>query len=78
VSEKPNIALEMADFLLADTSVGLTLAGELRARFPHAKREDVYLAIAIAWTHQQAGWLADICELESLRREGRLTRKSGA
>jgi hypothetical protein len=58
---------EMAEFLCGPL-VGLSLLAELRARFPHARRDDVYQAIALAWTWQQAGWLGDVIELEQCRR----------
>lgn len=52
--------------LLCGGAVGFALLDELRVRFPHAKRDDVYRAVATAWTYQQAGWLADVCESEGL------------
>ena len=58
--------LAIANFLM-DGAHGLKLHHELRARFPHAKRDDVYRGFALAWTHQQAGWLADQMELEALK-----------
>jgi hypothetical protein len=57
----------MADMLCEEGWSGAALLAELRARFPHAKRDDVYRAIATAWTYQQAGWLLDHLELEGLR-----------
>ena len=57
--------------LLCSGLAGHALLAELRARFPHSKRADVYRAVAFAWTHQQAGWLADQLELETVQRKGR-------
>lgn len=59
--------------LLCGPQVGFALLDELRTRFPNAKRDDVYRAIATAWTYQQAGWLADVCkyETENLTRFGK-------
>jgi len=54
---------EIADLLMGDLT-GANLLKELRVRFPHAKRDDVYRAIAYAWTYQQAGWLGDRLSLE--------------
>ena len=61
--DDPPIWSEMAE-VLCGPHVGAALLDELRSRFPHAKRDDVYRAIAFAWTYQQAGWLADSIELE--------------
>lgn len=58
--------MEIAE-LLCSGLVGFALLHELRERFPRARRDDVYRAVATAWTHQQAGWLADACELDSRR-----------
>jgi hypothetical protein len=62
---------QMAELLCSGEFSGHALLAELRGRFPHAKRDDVYRAIALAWTHQQAGWLADSIELETLRSAAR-------
>jgi hypothetical protein len=40
--------------LLDGSLVGLPLYHELSARFPHTKRDDVYLAISIAFTLKEA------------------------
>lgn len=61
------VAFTMADFLMDAQSLGFGLLADLRARFPHAKRDEVYQAIAIAWTYQQSGWLETSMELEALR-----------
>jgi hypothetical protein len=66
MTSKPNVAFEIAD-LLMDSMGGFALLHELREQFPHAKRDDVFLAISIAWAHQQAGWLADHVELGQAR-----------
>lgn len=51
--------LEMADLLCEEGLTGHTLLATLRARFPTMTRDDVYRAIATAWTCQQASWLID-------------------
>ena len=58
---------QMAEFLCGPL-VGTSLLAELRSRFPHARRDDVYRAISIAWTYQQAGWLSDVIEFETASR----------
>ena len=58
--------LAIADFLM-DGAPGMELLPELRRRFPHAKRDDVYRGVALAWAHVQAGWLIDVCELQALK-----------
>jgi hypothetical protein len=40
--------------LLDGSLVGMPLVKELRAKFPHMKREDVYLAIGMALTLKEA------------------------
>lgn len=65
--EDDPIWAQMADFLCGPL-VGHALLTELRARFPHAKRDDVYRAVALAWTHQQSGWLSDSIELADAQR----------
>lgn len=59
---------QMAELLCGDLT-GHALLAELRSKFPHARRDDVYRAIAIAWTYQQAGWLADSVALELAQRK---------
>ena len=64
----PNSAMALADYLTSDDApVGIALAKELRARFSGSTREDWILGVTLAWTAQQAGWLATICELEGLK-----------
>lgn len=60
----------MAEFLCGPLT-GATLLQALRDNFPHAKRDEVYRAIATAWTYHQAGHLADYIELESIKRARR-------
>jgi len=65
-------ATEIADYLTSDDApVGIALANELRQRFAGTTREDWILGVTLAWTCQQAGWLADICELEALKKTAR-------
>jgi hypothetical protein len=66
LSDDP-VWIQMAEFLCDSGYVGQTLLHELRARFPHARRDDVYRAIAMAWTYHQAGHLADYIALEVAR-----------
>ncbi len=62
-------ATEIADYLTSDDApTGIALAKELRERFGTTTREDWILGVTLAWTCQQAGWLADICELEGLKK----------
>ena len=69
MAEKPEPWLELAD-LLCGPMVGHSLLAEMRARFPHIKRDDCFRAVALAWTYQQAGWLADAIELDAAKRAG--------
>jgi hypothetical protein len=66
MADAPPLWSELADFLCGPLT-GFALLAELRARFPHATRDDVYRAIAFAWTYHTAGELADRLELEALR-----------
>jgi hypothetical protein len=50
--------------LLDGSLVGMPLVKELKARFPHAKRDDVYLAIGMAMTLKEA----DLMVYEGLAR----------
>ena len=50
---------------LMSGATGFALLEKLRTDFPSAKRDDVYRAIAFAWTEQQSGWLLDKMLLEA-------------
>lgn len=59
--------MRLADFLCGPMT-GPSLLAELRAEFPQTSRDDVYRAIATAWTYQQSGWLLDVMELDMIKR----------
>jgi len=59
--------MQLASFLMDDGRFGFALLAELRERFPRIGRDDVFRAIACAWSYQQAGWLADVLEVERLK-----------
>jgi hypothetical protein len=56
-----NPTVEAMVRLLDGHTVGFTLLAELRRQFPHAKRDDVYLAISMALTLKEA----DLMQYES-------------
>lgn len=66
--DDPPIWAQMADFLCGPLT-GQALLAELRSQFPHARRDDVYLAIAMAWTYHQAETLEYAIEVEGWRRK---------
>jgi len=47
-------SIEIADLLVNSGASGVTLAKLLQEKFPHARRADVFLAVAIAITDLQA------------------------
>jgi hypothetical protein len=64
VSATPNlVACELADLLISGTT-GLRLMAELRQRFPHANRSDVFFGVAMAISLLEAERIELLYELQ--------------
>lgn len=62
------VACDLADLLVSGLT-GLRLMRELRERFPHANRTDVFFGVAIAISLLEAERVELVCELQIAGRD---------